>query len=185
MPGRGHRLEPIRVKDMKLFLAATRASRRLHRPWVNPPETPREFRSFVRACSETRRRFVLWGTDGPPDGQQVVKGYFSLSEIVRGNLNAAYLGYWVAAPYAGQGTMKNGMELLLRVAFRKLRLHRIEANIQPGNTASIALARSAGFRLEGFSPRYLKVGGRWRDHERWAMTVEDWAARRERPPESY
>jgi ribosomal-protein-alanine N-acetyltransferase len=177
MPPRARvRLAAIRAKDGEPFLAATRASRELHRPWVHPPETPSEFRKFVRGCGEGRRRFLLWGSEKGPDGRPVV-GYFSLSEITRGNLNSAYLGYWVSAPYAGQGVMTEGMELLLRAAFRHLRLHRVEANIQPGNTASIALARTAGFRLEGFSPRYLKVGGRWRDHERWAITAEDWRPR--------
>ena len=70
--------------------------------------------------------------------------------------------------------MSEGLGLLLRLAFRRLRLHRLEANIQPGNAQSIALVRRAGFRREGLSPRYLKIGGRWRDHERWAITVEEW-----------
>ena len=70
--------------------------------------------------------------------------------------------------------MREGIELVLRRAFLTLRLHRIEANIQPGNRASIALAAGAGFRREGFSPRYLKIGGRWRDHERWAILAEEW-----------
>ncbi len=70
--------------------------------------------------------------------------------------------------------MREGIELVLRHAFVTLRLHRVEANIQPGNKASIALAQGAGFRREGFSPRYLKIGGRWRDHERWAILAEEW-----------
>ena len=74
--------------------------------------------------------------------------------------------------------MTEALALTLRIAFGRLRLHRVEANIQPGNRASIALVRRAGFRREGLSPRYLKIGGRWRDHERWALTVEDWRRRR-------
>ena len=54
-------------------------------------------------------------------------------------------------------------------AFGQQGLHRVEANIQPGNTASVALVRSCGFSKEGYSPKYLKIGGRWRDHERWAL----------------
>jgi ribosomal-protein-alanine N-acetyltransferase len=69
--------------------------------------------------------------------------------------------------------MTEGMRLLFRYAFGDLKLHRLEANIQPENRASIALARRTGFRREGFSPRYLKIGGRWRDHERWAILAED------------
>ncbi len=76
--------------------------------------------------------------------------------------------------------MREGLELLLRHSFRGLGLHRVEANIQPENNASVALVRGAGFRLEGLSKRYLKVGGRWRDHERWAITAEDWKERRAR-----
>jgi len=67
---------------------------------------------------------------------------------------------------------------VLRYAFTTLRLHRIEANIQPGNIASRKLAEGAGFTREGFSPRYLKIGGRWRDHERWAINAEQWQALR-------
>ena len=70
--------------------------------------------------------------------------------------------------------MTEAVQLVLREAFVTLKLHRLEANIQPGNEPSRALAQRCGFELEGFSPRYLKVGGRWRDHERWALHAETW-----------
>ena len=71
--------------------------------------------------------------------------------------------------------MSEALQLVLREAFETLGLHRVEANIQPGNRGSIALARRAGFKLEGFSPGYLKIAGEWRDHERWALRAETWA----------
>jgi ribosomal-protein-alanine N-acetyltransferase len=69
--------------------------------------------------------------------------------------------------------MYEGTQLVLHHAFRKLKLHRLEANIQPGNHASIALARKCGFVREGYSRRYLKIYGRWKDHERFALLAED------------
>ena len=107
------------------------------------------------------------------DDDDAIVGFFNLSHITRGLLQSAYLGYAADKPYAGNGYMRQGIQLVLRNAFLNLRLHRVEANIQPGNSASIALARGAGFRREGFSPRYLKIGGRWRDHERWAILSDE------------
>lgn len=91
--------------------------------------------------------------------------------MVHGNFRSAYLGYYAFEGYAGRGLMRQGLSLAVARAFRHLRLHRLEANIQPGNAASIALVRACGFSQEGFSPRYLKIGGRWRDHERWAIVA--------------
>jgi len=68
--------------------------------------------------------------------------------------------------------MKEGLSQVIRHAFDQLGLHRLEANIQPGNLASIALAQSTGFQYEGFSPRYLKISGEWCDHERWAVLAD-------------
>jgi ribosomal-protein-alanine N-acetyltransferase len=73
--------------------------------------------------------------------------------------------------------MAEGLALVLRQTFGPLKLHRLEANIQPGNDASKRLVERAGFEYEGYSPRYLKIGGRWRDHERWAITRERWRPR--------
>lgn len=109
-----------------------------------------------------------------------IVGVFNVSQIVRGAFRSAYLGYQVFAPFAGQRYMTAAMRLVLRYVFNTLELHRIEANIQPGNAASIALVARAGFSREGYSRRYLKVGGRWRDHERWALLVEDWRTHRRR-----
>ncbi len=99
---------------------------------------------------------------------------------MRGSFNCAYLGYYGLAPHAGQGYMSEGLAQVLAAAFGRLRLHRVEANVQPANERSIALLRTAGFVREGYSRRYVKIAGRWRDHERWAILAEDWRARRRR-----
>ena len=72
--------------------------------------------------------------------------------------------------------MKPALAAVIAISFDNLALHRLEANIQPSNIASIALVKSLGFRLEGYSPRYLKIAGTWQDHERYAITAEEWLA---------
>jgi len=174
-----------RREDARAFLRAVAASRSLHRGWVRPPTTPTEFAVYLARFAGARSRdparatntgFLVCRVD---DDTPV--GVLNLSEIVRGCFCSAYLGYYGLAPHAGQGHMTEGLALLLEVAFRRFRLHRIEANVQPSNLRSIALVRAAGFVREGYSRRYVKVAGRWRDHERWAILVEDWRARRGRP----
>ena len=156
------------IRDREEFLELVRRSRTLHRPWVFPPEDASEFAAYIKRTRQPDFEALLLCRRE----DRVMVGLFNLSQIFYNNFCNAYLGFWVGAPYAGQGYMTEGMGLVLRHAFRVLKLHRIEANIQPGNIASIALVRRTGFRREGFSPGYLKIGGRWRDHERWAITAE-------------
>jgi ribosomal-protein-alanine N-acetyltransferase len=166
-------LRPLALSDAEAFIAAVRASRRLHRPWVNPPATREAFARLVQRGRGEANRVALVAlrkADGAP------VGVLNLSMILRVPLQQAFLGYYAFVPHTRQGYMREAMQLLLRYAFRTLKLHRIEANIQPANAASIALARGAGFSREGFSPRYLKIGGRWCDHERWAINAEQWKA---------
>jgi [ribosomal protein S5]-alanine N-acetyltransferase len=156
------------ARDRDEFLALVRASRAFLRPWVDPPGTPAAFTAYVRRTRRPTERgfFVCRRHDG------AIAGVINVSQIFLGSFRSAYLGYYAGAPFAGQGYMNEGLRLVTRHAFRRLGLHRLEANIQPGNRASIRLARRGGFRREGFSPRYLKIFGRWRDHERWALIVD-------------
>lgn len=166
-------LRPPNVSDRDEFIRLMRASRSFHKPWASAPTDNDRFAAYI--ADAQRPDFEAMLVCRHED--LAILGFFNLSQIVRRSLESAYLGYAVGKPFAGQGYMREGIELVLRRAFTELRLHRIEANIQPGNRASIALARGAGFRREGFSPRYLKIGGRWRDHERWAILADDWHQR--------
>lgn len=164
------KLQRPTLRQEEEFLRLARASRRLHRPWVSPPQTAAAYRAYVGRLSKDRHEGYLVRVQ--PGGE--LAGVVNLNEIVRGGLKSAYLGYYAFAPLAGQGHLREGLARVLDLAFGKLGLHRLEANIQPQNRRSIRLVRGLGFQREGFSRRYLKIGGRWRDHERWALLAEDW-----------
>ena len=158
-------LRPLLASDEAIFLQAVRLSRRLHRPWVSPPATAHAFRQYLDAmAAPVNVTFAL-----VQHSTEAIVGVINLTQIVRGCFQSAYLGYYIFAGYERQGLMREGLRLAVRHAFGMLKLHRVEANIQPNNAASLALVAACGFRKEGYSPRYLKVGGRWRDHERWAI----------------
>ena len=162
-------IRPLRATDREAFLEMVHQSRELHRPWAYPPERRDQFDELV---ARSRREDVVTLL-GCRAEDQALFGVFTISQIVRGAFQSAYLGYYAHEQYSGQGLMREALEQVLDHAFGALGLHRVEANIQPGNAPSIALARGAGFRLEGFSPRYLLIGGQWRDHERYAITADD------------
>jgi ribosomal-protein-alanine N-acetyltransferase len=156
--------------DEREFVGLMRESQDFHRQWATAPTDVGRFAAYLEDAGRSDfEAFLVCRTE-----DDRIVGFFNLSQITRGSLQGAYLGYAAAVRYAGQGYMREGIELVLKEAFLDLRLHRVEANIQPGNSASLALARGAGFKREGFSPRYLKINGQWRDHERWAMLAEDW-----------
>jgi ribosomal-protein-alanine N-acetyltransferase len=165
-------LRQPRWSDADELLALTRRSRKLHAPWMSPLRTAAELDDYL-ARNRSDDFEALLACDRL-SGE--ILGALTLSQIFRRGFQSAYLGYWVGAGHARQGTMTEAMRLLLDYTFRKLKLHRVEANIQPANTASLRLVARCGFHKEGFSPRYLKVSGRYRDHERWAITREDWRA---------
>jgi [ribosomal protein S5]-alanine N-acetyltransferase len=102
-----------------------------------------------------------------------IAGVITLGEIAGGISPSAYLGYYGTAGTARRGLMTAAVLWACRIAFDEFGLHRLEANIQPGNAASITPVRRLGFRFEGFSPRYLCIGGIWRDHERWALLADE------------
>jgi [ribosomal protein S5]-alanine N-acetyltransferase len=161
-----------RRSDCAEFVAAARESRPLHQPWIDPPDTPQRFAAYLdRAARDDQAAYLVRHREC---GGLV--GYVNINNIIRGGLQTGFLGYAAFSSHAGRGLMAQGLAAVLGVAFGELGLHRVEANIQPGNDRSVSLVRRLGFEREGFSPRYLMVAGDWRDHERWALRAEVWPA---------
>ncbi|MEU9603314.1 GNAT family protein [Streptomyces sp. NPDC048057] len=175
-------IRPFALDDAEEFCAAARASTGLHRPWLHPPLRPEEYVPYATKLLAAGDR----GDRGDKAGFLVcerqdgrIAGFVNVNNIVQGAFRCGALGYGAFVHAAGRGLLGEGLDLVLDHAFGPaMSLHRLEANIQPANTASIALVKRAGFRLEGYSPDFLHVDGAWRDHERWAITTELRDARR-------
>jgi ribosomal-protein-alanine N-acetyltransferase len=155
--------------DRDEFLARVAASTQLHGRWVDPPADREAFTAFLRRAREADRDALLVCRRE----DRAIAGVFNLSQIFYGPFRNAYLGYYAFEPFAGQGLMTEGIQLALRHAFGARKLHRVEANVQPGNAASVALVRRAGFRLEGFSPWHGMAAAPRHNHNPWAVTAED------------
>ncbi|MFE6938427.1 GNAT family N-acetyltransferase [Streptomyces chartreusis] len=156
--------------DAAEFTARARESKDLHRPWLFPPDGEAAYAAYAGRLIEDRTKagFLVCAKE---DGGGIA-GFVNINNIVEGAFRSGALGYGAFSHAAGRGLMRQGLDLVVGHAFGPMRLHRLEINVQPANTSSIALARACGFRLEGFSPNMLFIDGAWRDHERWAITAE-------------
>ncbi len=154
-----------RHRESELAVTQERSSAE-HVPWMYHGSTESYFNKILNG--RTIGFFVI---DALDDSLSAV---VNLNEPVGGGFSNAYLGYFTAAGKMRRGLMTEGLALALEYAFQSLDFHRLEANIQPDNAASIGLVQKLGFRYEGFSPDYLKIGGQWRDHNRYALLTEEW-----------
>lgn len=158
--------------DSLQFTSLVRESRALHAPWTEAPSSAEAFSAFLADMKQGGHHSFLVCQRREASSRDEIAGIINITHVVMGAFCSGYLGYYVFSGWERQGLMREGLRQVLRHAFDTLGLHRLEANIQPGNTASIALVRSCGFVKEGFSPRYLCIQGTWRDHERWAILAD-------------
>ena len=158
-------IKKVSPKDENEFLRAARASRLRHQAWVRVPLTASAFKRYVNEMrTDEDLAFVVRRQDTGS-----IVGVVELQDIFMGDFKNAYIIYYVFDGQQRQGMMTQAVTEIIRIAFSKLKLHRLEANIQPENIASKKLAKACGFSKEGYSPKFLKKGGRWCDHERWAL----------------
>lgn len=158
------------AEDAGPLLALTLSNRDFYRPWVVPPYNARAFQQYLERIAEGRDAgFLVLDR-----AERQLQGVVNLNEITRRGMDTASLGYYGRSDMGGRGYIREAVACALDHAFGDLGLHRVEANIQPDNARSRALVRALGFRQEGFSPRFMRIDGAWRDHERWAVLAEDW-----------
>ena len=171
----------LRETDRDAYTALRVNSRAHLEPWEPIPPSgmdvysPEVFdRDFSMTDTEREQRFAIVRLS---DGELL--GRVALGCIERGVFLNGRFGYWIGADHAGQGYMTEALTLCVAHAFAPIEdgglgLHRVCANILPRNVASRKLLERVGFVKEGYSEKYLQIGGGWEDHERWGMTVERW-----------
>ena len=160
--------KPVK-EDAQELLSLRQRSKDFHFPWVILSLNEKDCSNYIHRCQNDNFQGLLICRQS---NNQIV-GVVNLSQIFYGGFQNANLSYYADVDFAGQGLMFKGVSLAIDYAFHTLNLHRIEANIQPENQRSINLIKRLNFTKEGFSPKYLKIDGEWRDHERWALTVEN------------
>ena len=170
----------LRVPQMRDFMA-WRNLRDISRGFLTPWEPLWPADDLTRGAF--RRRLRRYARDMVTDeayplfifrrADDELVGGLTLSNVRRGVCQAASLGYWMGAPFAGQGYMRAAVTALLPVAHDVLHLRRVEAACMPSNQASIRLLESCGFVREGYSREYLCINGTWEDHILFARLKSD------------
>lgn len=152
-------------------------NRRYHGPWEPTRSvsyfTATQQRRIVRRARRGRRNILLFLFDRQ-DSRKII-GSVTFSNIVRGAFHSCYLGYRIDESYEGRGMMREALTVSIRYMFGIEGLHRLEANVMPGNVRSVRLLQRLGFRNEGRAQRYLNIQGRWEDHDHYVMLAEEWS----------
>jgi ribosomal-protein-alanine N-acetyltransferase len=178
--GRGVWLRPPLMSDYAPWAELRTLSRAHLTPWE--PAWPRDdltksaYRRRLRHYQREARddlgyAFLIFEAE-----TDRLMGGVTLSNVRRGVTQSAMLGYWLGLPFVGRGHMTAAVKAVLPHAFEQLRLHRIEAAVQPTNGRSIEVLTRTGFLKEGLARRYLKINGAWQDHVVFAILAEDWMA---------
>lgn len=170
-------LRPLRSEDADEYTSIRAINRAWLSPWDAtspvPATAPRTFDDLVNLYQEDALAGRMIPLVVETDGRLV--GQVNVSNIVTGSFRSCTVGYWVAQAVAGKGIVPTALALVSDHAMREVGLHRIEVNIRPENTASLAVVRKLGFRDEGLRERMLHIDGDWRDHRSFALTTEDLA----------
>ncbi len=185
--GRRLFLRPLDIRDFGKW----RSIRRDNVDWLTRWEPKRipgqadvvESRdAFASRCSARAREWQLGTGYGfgifTLDRDEFV-GEINLSSVQRGPFQNAYVGYWIDRNHAGLGFTPEALVMAARYAFEDLGLHRLQVAIIPRNGASRRVVEKLRLREEGVALRYLEINGVWEDHVRYALTSEEWDARRD------
>ncbi|MBY0416031.1 MAG: GNAT family N-acetyltransferase, partial [Bdellovibrionales bacterium] len=134
--------------------------------------TKEKFKIILKNQSDRRSKDIFYDL-GVFLNDGTLVGVVSIMEVARGISQTAFLGYRIFNPYWGQGYAKDAVQMIIDIGFKDIKLHRIEAGIEPGNKRSIALAKSLKMRKEGLKKRAIFLREMWVDLLMYTLTTED------------
>ena len=102
-----------------------------------------------------------------------IVGRATLSGLVRGPFQSANLGYWIDEALNGRGLATAVVGAVVVASRGELGLHRLQAATLRHNAASQRVLERNGFERIGSAPRYLKIAGRWQDHDLFQRILHD------------
>lgn len=142
-------------------------------PWVDGSLEPADTRRFLRSTVESRQDGRTLGYAIYEEG--VLRGIIGAHDINKTDANLK-IGYWLSKDACGRGLMTRAVRAMLRIAFERLEMERVEIHCGAGNQPSCAIPERLGFRFEGVLRHAQRLNGRFIDHRLYAMLREEWAA---------
>lgn len=141
--------------------------------WARDELSLAAYKHRLRCYAQDRRNEVGYAFFLFDAGTDALVGGLTLSNIRRGAIQSASLGYWTGTPYHRQGYMTAALRRIRVFAFHDLGLNRLEAACLLSNHASRALLEKVGFRHEGIARGYYRIAGEWQDHHLYALLARD------------
>lgn len=159
------------------------------RYWGSPPmKSVDDAAALVWSIQEgyRTRQLFQWGVRRRDDGQLV--GTCTLLHMDRKNRRSE-LGFALGREHWGKGLAREAVAALIDWSFHRLRLHRLEADVDPRNERSLRLLERLGFRREGYLRERHHQGTEVQDtvmlgllEQEWSPPVDNNAGQPEAPP---
>lgn len=170
-------IRPLIASDYKAWRDANLKMNKPQNTWDLGPRPPDElkrsdFKSILHFQAEKRKRDYFYDL-GVFDKKGQLIGGVSLMEVTRAISQTCFLGYRIFNGHWGKGYAKEAVKAIIDIGFQDLKLHRIEAGIEPNNRRSLNLARSLKMRREGVKKSALFLRNQWVDLVMYTLTCED------------
>ena len=134
--------------------------------------SPQGIVAALQLAEESFQKGTSYGFAIRNNDQDPIIGRITLSNVVQGAWQSCTVGYFVDQDYTGCGIATEALRLAVHFAFTHAELHRVQAAIMPHNLPSLRVIKKVGFHHEGLAKYYLKINGRWEDHQIFSLTKE-------------